>query len=380
MRDLPPTAGGKKFSKLSRKGRGKNGAKNKKNEKTEVKPENPKVKNCLTHFNLIHSPIERSSQSLSKRGRIEMPDSTFDISCDLFGYTADVSNASDKAGVSQKTSEESVFGSPMTSFCTVKKGSVETSTPNGLYVNPPKHHQLNESSVIQSEKQVTRSQVGKNGISSASNSHARNHRTSHHRANCRCGTCKLKYEETPDLFDLTNDISLLDLSNSCTEDVNTESPHQVTEGKYVNNRSVEIRQRISPCSVIVTPLSDTYLSQYSNPSVSTSKSIKTDVKEKDNKDEDGDNVPDTSQCILLSSSDEDIEEVDERNGGMREDVTSSFVSEEPVDDYERIQDVCSESRTESNSYRLARSFKVGVTFLHTLKSCLLTEYALKLCV
>ena len=67
--------------------------------------------------------------------------------------------------------------------------------------------------------------------------------------------------------------------------------------------------------------------------------------------------------------DEDIEDVDQekRNGWMR-DVTSSLVAQElePVDN-DRIQDVCSESRMESNGYKLAHSFKVCVTLPHLLK-------------
>ncbi|XP_033633404.1 uncharacterized protein LOC117294957 [Asterias rubens] len=426
VRDLPPTAGGRKFTKLSRKGRGKNGSKNKGDvETTEVKPENQKLTNLLTRFDLIHSPIERSSQSLSKRGRTDTLDCIFDTSCDLFGYSADDTNCSGKDRVTRTTSEESVFDSPMTSLCTGKKGSVETSTPIGLYVNPSIPHQLNECSVIQSGKPVTRSSIAKNGNSHArigrvshhkancrcgtcklkyeDNSHARIGRVSHHKANCRCGTCKLKYADTLDLFDLSHEISLLDLNNSCAKDVKLDTPHQLTEGTHINGKNLQLQQIISPCSVIVTPLSDACLSQYSNSSVSSYKSVQSDIK--DNKDEDDDRVPDTSSCISVSSDDEDIQEVDEeRNGGMR-DVTSSLVAQEqePVDediedvdqekrngwmrdvtsslvaqelepvDNDRIQDVCSESRMESNGYKLAHSFKEVLTPVKSRSTgCLIT--------
>ncbi|XP_071793401.1 uncharacterized protein [Asterias amurensis] len=396
VRDLPPTAGRRKFTKLSRKGRGKNGSKDKGDVETlEVKPESQKLTNLLTRFDLIHSPIERSLQSLSKRGRTDTLDSIFDTSCDLFGYSADDTNSSDKARVTRTTLEESVFDSPMTSLCTGKKGSVETSTPIGLYVNPSIPHQLNECSVIQSGKPVTRSSIAKNG-----NSHARNGRDNHHRSNCRCGTCKLKYADTPDLFDLSHEISLLDLNNSCAKDVKLDTPHQVTEGTHINGKSLQLQQIISPCSVIVTPLSDACLSQYSNSSVSSYKSVQSDIK--DNKDEGDDRVPDTSSCISISSDDEEVDE--ERNGGTRDvtsslvaqeqkpvdediedvdhekrnngtrDVTSSFVAQEqePVDN-DRIHDICSESRMESNGYKLARSFKEVLTPVKSRSTgCLIT--------
>ena len=355
VKDLPPTAGGRKLTKLSRKGQRKADVKGQENGENEGKPGSRKPKNVLARFDVTHSPIKRSSHSSSsKRGRTELSDFTFDMSCDLFGYSADVSYASscssDKAEAddAMETLHDIVFGSPVVFPCPGQEGCVETSTPNDLTkYRGTKTNQLSEKLVLPSPRRITRSSVTKNGIRPTrnattdsgnetkhpvSNLNGANQRGSH-AVNCRCGTCKTRHLKTPDLFDLSYEISLLNLSNSSNGDI---KPHNVRshqiKGHHVasNERSVvPVDKIISPCSVVVTPLSDTCLSQYSNSSVSK----------------------------MSSHHEEDPVQDDVQDDDKDDDVLSSYESEEAVDPEERL---CSDNQALSDSYMYqhARSFKV----------------------
>ncbi|XP_022098270.1 uncharacterized protein LOC110983366 isoform X2 [Acanthaster planci] len=283
VKGLPPKARGKRVTKLSRKQKAAADASSSCQQDRvveETKQRSCRAKSALARFDLIHSPIERNLSSSSKRGWRDSSDLTFDASCDLFEYSADVSNsgscATDKPARRNPqgaSSDDSVFGSPEvfppSREKTCNHSHVNASTPNDMRTCTNKSLGIDLWT-----RRVTRSSHQNIEITrNCSINRARHVETESpvlipvqnatqrdgdgHRANCGCSSCKTGELQSMDLIDLTNDISVLGLNG-----INR------AEGRpqLFNSNDSSLDLVISPCSVVIAPLSGDDLRRHSSSS------------------------------------------------------------------------------------------------------------------
>ncbi|XP_038070944.1 uncharacterized protein LOC119739891 isoform X2 [Patiria miniata] len=318
VEELPPTAKGKRVTRLSRRKKVTADVRSSSHEDSvapTAKPGRCKGKNALARFDLIHSPIERSWSSSSKRGRRESSDITFDASCDLFDYSADVSETGSRCTTDKTANghlpkashlDDSVFGSPGVFLPSRQKACnhshIDTSTPNDFRRTARSSRQ--NTGVMGTHPINPDTPVEKNSSVSISRDP--------HRASCRCPACESRRMNTPSLTDITNEISVLDLNNTDKAD---DKPEGCYDSDGILQKSITRAVTCSSCSVVVTPLSGDDLSRYSSSAVMSCRkeaSVASSCKEQGDKDKENRRIqllnkdilatPNCSKSLLLSDS------------------------------------------------------------------------------